>query len=86
MQNQRSHDETIKSLREHCTSGFDLQQEMYEQPRQRANLAMMSGLDSLSWIYRPQKGFVAGLRGLGLGLINSSSTAKQQIMKYAMGL
>lgn len=61
-------------------------QELYERPRQRANLAMMSGLDSLSRIYQPQGGLMAGVRSLGLGLINSSRTAKQQIMKYAMGL
>lgn len=61
-------------------------QEHYEAPRQRANLAMMAALDGLSRVYRPQGGLLASARGLGLGLVNALPGAKQQIMRYAMGL
>ena len=66
-----------------CVSEADPVQEMYEAPRQRANLAMMSALDGLQRIYKPQEGLLASIRSLGLGVVNSSSTMKQQIMKYA---
>jgi 2-polyprenyl-6-methoxyphenol hydroxylase-like FAD-dependent oxidoreductase len=59
---------------------------MYEAPRQRANVGMMTALDSLQKVFQPQEGWLAQTRAAGLGLINSSTLAKQQIMKYAMGL
>lgn len=59
---------------------------MYETPRQRANVAMQAAIDGLKRIFTPQAGPVAGLRNLGLDLLNSNQLAKQQIMKYAMGL
>ena len=67
-------------------TGRALLQEMYERPRQRANVAMMASLDALKKIYGPQEGLLAMARQAGLALINSSTSAKQQIMKVAMGL
>ena len=61
-------------------------QESYEAPRQRANVGMMAALDGLQKVFQPQQGWLARVRGAGLGLIDSSGLAKQQIMKYAMGL
>ena len=60
-------------------------QELYERPRQRANVSMMTALDSLQRVFKSQSGLLASARGVGLQLINMSPTAKQQIMKYAMG-
>ena len=67
-------------------SEIGLLQEYYEMPRQQANQRMLTACDSLLRLYRPQEGWLANLRQTGLSLINSSTLAKKQIMKYAMGL
>lgn len=64
---------------------YCLPQDEYEAPRQRANVAMAAALDGLGRIFKPQSGPVAALRSAGLDLLNASGSAKQQIMRYAMG-
>lgn len=59
--------------------------ETYETPRQRANVAMMTALDSLGRVFMPQSGTAASIRSAGLAVLNASGPAKQQIMRYAMG-
>ena len=60
-------------------------QEMYEQPRQRANTSMMATLDSLKRVFVPQTGILATVRGLGLDVLNAAPPLKKRIMGYAMG-
>ena len=57
----------------------------YEEPRQRANVAMMTALDGLKRVFGPQRGPIAGLRGVGLSIINAAPPLKEQILRYAMG-
>ena len=61
-------------------------QEMYERPRQQANVAMMGALDGLQRVFAPQGGLFASVRGLGLDLLNASPPIKTRIMRHAMGL
>ena len=67
------------------TDAHNCVQAEYEAPRQRANVAMMTALDGLKRVFEPQRGVFAGLRGAGLGIINSAPPIKEQILKYAMG-
>ncbi len=46
---------------------------------------MMGALDALGRVFRPQSGPLAGVRSLGLDLLNATPPAKRQIMRYAMG-
>lgn len=43
-------------------------------------------MDGIRSIFQPAAGPVAGLRSLGLDLVNSSPVLKQTIMRIAMGL
>ncbi|PRW60660.1 mitochondrial succinate-fumarate transporter 1 isoform A [Chlorella sorokiniana] len=56
----------------------------YEAPQKRVNSAMIAAMDGLKDIFQPQSGPVAGLRSLGLDLINSSPVAKRAILRIAM--
>lgn len=60
-------------------------QDMYERPRQRANVTMMGALDSLKRVFAPQNGLLAAARGLGLDALNAFPVVKTRVMQYAMG-
>ncbi|KAK9803505.1 hypothetical protein WJX73_010743 [Symbiochloris irregularis] len=62
-----------------------LLEEMYERPRQRANVSMMAALDALKRVFVPQTGLLATARGLGLDALNAFPLAKNRVMMYAMG-
>uniref|UniRef100_A0A061SIF6 Ubiquinone biosynthesis monooxygenase Coq6 n=1 Tax=Tetraselmis sp. GSL018 TaxID=582737 RepID=A0A061SIF6_9CHLO len=57
----------------------------YEGPRRTANLAMMGALDSLKAVFGVQMPSFAGLRNLGLQVVNATPPLKREIMAYAMG-
>lgn len=56
----------------------------YEAPRRKANSVMAGAIDAMQRVWLPQEGPIAGLRRLGLGIINSSPVMKQLITRYAM--
>ncbi|KAK9821489.1 hypothetical protein WJX74_001614 [Apatococcus lobatus] len=60
-------------------------EELYERPRQQANVTMMGGLDMLKRLFTPQQGMLASFRNFGLDAVNASPMMKKQIMSYAMG-
>lgn len=63
-----------------------LLQERYESPRQAANVGMMAALEGLSRVFGVQAGPLAAVRSLGLGMLHSVPSVKNQFMRYAMGL
>ena len=60
-------------------------QDMYERPRQAANMRMASALDGLKRVFEPQQGLLALARGLGLDVLNAMPGGKARVMQYAMG-
>ncbi|MEW5310198.1 MAG: hypothetical protein WDW38_002016 [Sanguina aurantia] len=61
-------------------------QELYQGPRQAANLSMAATLDTLQRVFRVEGSPFALLRSLGMGALNVSGPVKDRIMRYAMGL
>ncbi|MEW5305132.1 MAG: hypothetical protein WDW36_007693 [Sanguina aurantia] len=61
-------------------------QELYQDPRQAANLSMAATLDTLQRVFRVEGSPFALLRSLGMGALNVSGPVKDRIMRYAMGL
>ncbi|KAI3429296.1 hypothetical protein D9Q98_005392 [Chlorella vulgaris] len=56
----------------------------YERPRRQPCSAMLSAADALRAIYMPQEGPVAGLRSLGLDIVNNTPLLKQALLRIAM--
>ncbi|CAD7704654.1 unnamed protein product [Ostreobium quekettii] len=63
-----------------------LLQTTYEQPRLKANLAMMAALDALKRAFGVQSELFAQMRNLGLDVLNAAKPIKNRVMQYAMGL
>ena len=61
-------------------------QTTYEQPRLKANLAMMAALDALKRVFGVQGEPFAHMRNLGLDVLNAVKPVKNRMMQYAMGL
>lgn len=59
-------------------------QEGYEAHRRRANGATVAAAEALAVGFAPQRGPLAALRGLGLGLINALPVTRGTLMRYAM--
>uniref|UniRef100_A0A6S8MSN8 Ubiquinone biosynthesis monooxygenase COQ6, mitochondrial n=1 Tax=Dunaliella tertiolecta TaxID=3047 RepID=A0A6S8MSN8_DUNTE len=61
-------------------------QDLYEKPRQAANLAMTAALDGLFRTFGIQAAPFAAARNLGLNLLNAAAPLRTSVMRIAMGL
>lgn len=64
---------------------MSLLEDEYEHPRQQANISMTAALDGIKRVFEPQTGLSAGVRSIGLAVLNEVPFAKDKIMQYAMG-
>lgn len=58
-------------------------EQQYEQPQKKVNSAMIAAMEAIKVVFGPQEGPVAGLRSLGLDLINQMPALKQTIQRVA---
>lgn len=58
----------------------------YERARKEGNLAMLAATDGLHRLFSRTALPIAGLRGVGLRVVNGVDPLKNAIMRYAMGL
>ena len=58
----------------------------YERWRKAHNLAVQNGMDALRWVYAQRQPAVRSARGVGMGIINTLTPAKNMLTELASGV
>jgi 2-polyprenyl-6-methoxyphenol hydroxylase-like FAD-dependent oxidoreductase len=58
----------------------------YERWRKAHNLAVQNGMDALRWVYAQRQRAVRSARGMGMGVINTLTPARNMLTELASGV